>query len=120
MSATTHEQARALDAADELAGFRDRFATGDDPVAYLDGNSLGRPPRATLERLRRVLEEEWGGALIRSWSTGWADLPLKSGTCSGEGSWAPRRVRPSSRTPRRSTCSRSCTPRPACAATAAR
>jgi kynureninase len=85
VSATTRGEARDLDAADELAGFRDRFATGDDPVAYLDGNSLGRPPRATLERLRRVLEEEWGGALIRSWSTGWADLPLHVGDLLGRG-----------------------------------
>lgn len=83
MSEVTGEQARALDAADELAGFRDRFAIGDDPVAYLDGNSLGRPPRATLERLRRVLEQEWGGALIRSWSTGWAELPVRVGDLLG-------------------------------------
>ncbi len=33
-----------LDAADPLAGFRDRFVIADDVVAYLDGNSLGRLP----------------------------------------------------------------------------
>ena len=80
---TTLDDARRLDAEDVLAGFRDRFAIGADPVAYLDGNSLGRPPRATLDRLREVLEVEWGGALIRSWSTGWAELPLRVGDLLG-------------------------------------
>jgi len=40
----SYEDARELDAADPLAGFRGQFAIGDDPVAYLDGNSLGRHP----------------------------------------------------------------------------
>jgi len=80
---TTLAEARRLDAADELAGFRDRFAIGADPVAYLDGNSLGRPPKATLERLRHVLEVEWGGDLIRSWSSGWTELPLRVGDLLG-------------------------------------
>jgi kynureninase len=80
---TTLEDARRLDDGDVLAGFRDRFARGEDPIAYLDGNSLGRPPRATLDRLREVLEVEWGGALIRSWSTGWTELPLRVGDLLG-------------------------------------
>jgi kynureninase len=80
---TSLEQARGMDAADVLAGFRERFAIAGDPVAYLDGNSLGRPPQATLERLRDVLEVEWGGGLIRSWSTGWAELPLRVGDLLG-------------------------------------
>ena len=33
-----------MDDADPLAAFRDRFVTAD-AVVYLDGNSLGRPPR---------------------------------------------------------------------------
>src|SRR4029079_10703809 len=32
-------------------------------LVYLDGNSLGRPPRAALARLQAVAEE-WAGALI--------------------------------------------------------
>lgn len=79
----TLERARELDAEDALAGYRNRFAIGDDLVAYLDGNSLGRPPRATLQRLRDVLEVEWGSELIRSWSSGWAELPLKVGDLLG-------------------------------------
>ena len=38
----------ALDAADPLAPFRDRFVIPDPDLLYLDGNSLGRPPRAAM------------------------------------------------------------------------
>jgi kynureninase len=75
----TRDDALALDAADPLARFRDAF---DLPagLAYLDGNSLGPPPRATLERLERVAREEWGQGLIRSWNTAhWIDAPLRVG-----------------------------------------
>ena len=56
-----------LDAADPLARFRERFAFPEAGLVYLDGNSLGRLPRATADRIRRVVEEEWGGELIRGW-----------------------------------------------------
>jgi kynureninase len=72
-------EAAAADEADVLAPYRDRFVLHDDPVAYLDGNSLGRPPRSTLERVARVLEEEWGRDLIRSWDARWSDLPVEVG-----------------------------------------
>jgi kynureninase len=68
-----------LDKADPLREFRDRFAIRPDPLTYFDGNSLGRPPKATLERLRRVLEEEWADRLIRAWTDGWMDLPTEVG-----------------------------------------
>ncbi|MCW2801279.1 MAG: kynU [Aeromicrobium sp.] len=68
-----------LDAADPLAAFRDRFVIDDDLVAYLDGNSLGRLPRATAERLAGFVTEEWGGRLIRGWDAGWVDLPVTVG-----------------------------------------
>jgi kynureninase len=76
---------RALDAADELAGFRDRFLPIEDPgvVAYLDGNSLGRPPRATLERLNHLVTHDWGTRMIRSWDEGWMDLPESVGDLLG-------------------------------------
>ena len=41
----TREQAAALDAADPLAGFRERFVITRPERIYLDGNSLGRLPR---------------------------------------------------------------------------
>lgn len=68
-----------LDAADRLAPFRDRFVIDDDLVAYLDGNSLGRLPKATLARLTAFVREEWGGRLIRGWSESWVELPVSVG-----------------------------------------
>lgn len=75
----TRADCQALDAADPLAGKRDLFALPDG-VLYLDGNSLGVPPKAALERLRQAAEEEWGVGLIRSWNdAGWMELPLTLG-----------------------------------------
>jgi kynureninase len=68
----------ALDAADPLAAFRDRFAMPDPELLYLDGNSLGRPPRAALERVRHVAEAEWAGELIRGWEH-WLEEPRRIG-----------------------------------------
>ncbi len=82
----TLDDVRAKDVADPLRSFRDRFVVGagaDDPVAYLDGNSLGRLPKATAERLRDVIEREWGSRLIRSWTDGWLDLPERVGDLVG-------------------------------------
>lgn len=73
-----HEMtAAALDGADPLAGFRSRFIAADDPaiVAYLDGNSLGRPLRVTRDRLADFLDEGWGRRLIRGWDDGWLTDP---------------------------------------------
>jgi kynureninase len=74
-------RAAALDAADPLRGYRDRFLTGpdDDVVAYLDGNSLGRPLRASAERIERFVRTSWAGRLIRGWDEEWLDLPLRVG-----------------------------------------
>jgi kynureninase len=77
--------ADALDAADDLAGFRDRFVVPDRSLIYFDGNSLGRLPIATLEHLRRVAEEEWGDRLIRSWEERWIDLSVRIGDLIGTG-----------------------------------
>jgi len=72
-----------LDAADPLSGYRDLFVPSDGLVAYLDGNSLGRPLTASAERLARFAREEWGGRLIRGWDEGWLDLPLTLGDALG-------------------------------------
>ena len=69
-----------LDRDDPLAGYRDAF---DLPagVIYLDGNSLGPLPKGVKERVRAVVEREWGEDLIRSWNAhGWIDLPSTVGT----------------------------------------
>ena len=68
----------ALDAADPLAHFRDRFHIPDSSVIYLDGNSLGMPPKRTLERLTEVFENDWATGLIRSWDH-WLDMPQRVG-----------------------------------------
>jgi kynureninase len=75
----TFNDARALDAADPLAPLRDRFHIPDGLV-YLDGNSLGVLPKATVGRQRDVVEREWGERLIRSWNeAGWIDSPQRVG-----------------------------------------
>jgi kynureninase len=66
-------RAEKLDHADPLAAFRSRFVHADDRTVYFDGNSLGRLPVATRERLRTAVDEEWGAGLVRSWST-WIEL----------------------------------------------
>ncbi|MDB4909651.1 MAG: kynU [Gemmatimonadetes bacterium] len=75
----TRGDLEALDRADPLRGFRDRFAIPEG-VIYLDGNSLGAMPAATPARVRKVVEEEWGRDLIRSWNiNGWIDLQRQIG-----------------------------------------
>jgi kynureninase len=89
MSMKTQDEAReraaTLDAADELAGFRDRFDAPDPGIVYLDGNSLGRPPKATLERLHQVVRGEWADRLIRSWDEKWMTLAASVGDLIGTG-----------------------------------
>lgn len=68
-----------LDAADPLAHHRDRFVDAESDLVYFDGNSLGRPLRATADRLARFVTDEWGGRLIRGWDETWLDLPLSVG-----------------------------------------
>jgi kynureninase len=72
------ERAAELDAADPLASFRGRFIVADPDLVYLDGNSLGRLPRATVDRLGTVAAEEWGRELIRAWDH-WIDEPGRVG-----------------------------------------
>jgi kynureninase len=75
------QPASQLDAADPLARFRSRFVAADDPsvVAYLDGNSLGRPLTVTGERLAAFVAGEWGRGLIRSWDDAWMAEPVTVG-----------------------------------------
>lgn len=61
-------RAAELDAADPLASLRDRFLPSPGVVAYLDGNSLGRPLTAAAERLDRFVRDDWAGQLIRGWT----------------------------------------------------
>ncbi|WP_150955900.1 kynureninase [Microbacterium testaceum] len=62
-----------------MAPHRDAFVGSDSSLVYFDGNSLGRPPRATADRLARFATEEWGGRLIRGWDEAWMELPFAIG-----------------------------------------
>ena len=68
-----------FDRRDPLAGFRERFVLPED-VIYLDGNSLGPLLKSVPERIRQLVEREWGQGLIRSWNAArWIDLPQRVG-----------------------------------------
>ena len=70
---------RRHDADDPLRGFRARFALPDG-IIYLDGNSLGAMPRASLARLTATVADEWGSGLIRSWNdASWIAAPARVG-----------------------------------------
>jgi len=71
--------AEALDAADQLAHFRDRFVRPNwDDVIYLNGNSLGPLPIRTQARIAEVIDQEWGIGLVRSWDN-WIRQPQQAG-----------------------------------------
>ncbi len=79
----TRGETAALDAADPLAGFRERFVLTGEERIYLDGNSLGRLPVATRDRLR-ALADEWGDRLVSGWPD-WIDAPGRVGDLIAEG-----------------------------------
>jgi kynureninase len=80
VSAFSTERAYALelDADDPIAYLREQFVHDDSGLIYLDGNSLGRLPKAATRRLAEVVEREWGHGLIRSWSR-WVEQPVRVG-----------------------------------------
>lgn len=79
MTRPTRADAEALDRANPLAGFRDRFVGLDDERPYLMGNSLGPLPRATEDALARFVHDQWGGRRVEGWHDGWLDLPVRLG-----------------------------------------
>jgi kynureninase len=76
---TTRAACERLDHDDPVASLRELFLLPAG-VIYLDGNSLGALPRDLAARVQRVVADEWGRGLIRSWNTaGWIDLPQRVG-----------------------------------------
>jgi kynureninase len=69
---TLRSTAEGLDATDPLRGFRSEFYIADPDQCYLDGNSLGRLPLATIESVNHFLTQEWGTELVAGWSH-WID-----------------------------------------------
>ena len=61
-----------LDAHDPLREFRNRFVITDPDTCYLDGNSLGRLPHATVKAINDFLTQEWGPEVVAGWGH-WVD-----------------------------------------------
>ena len=74
----TAESVAGLDQEDPLAKFRELFVIADPEICYLDGNSLGRLPKATIDRVNSFLTDEWGKELVDGWSH-WIDQAQTAG-----------------------------------------
>ena len=66
----TRAEAAEADVLDPLAPFRAEFVISPGAPIYLDGNSLGRQPRATARAIHDLLEE-WAQT-VGGWSAGYA------------------------------------------------
>lgn len=75
---TESDYPATLDQADPLRHFPAQFFVADSEVCYLDGNSLGRLPRATEESVNHFLTSEWGTALVEGWGD-WIDEAERAG-----------------------------------------
>jgi len=74
----TRDKVLDLDLNDSLRGFREEFFISDPTVCYLDGNSLGRLPKKTVESINSFLTQEWGSQLVDGWSD-WIDQAQTAG-----------------------------------------
>ena len=68
---------------DQLRSFRERFVVEDEDVCYLDGNSLGRMPKRTVEEINSLLVNEWGKKMVGGWAD-WIDEAEQVGNLIGE------------------------------------
>ena len=71
-------EAGRLDREDKLKKFRDEFFDSGEKLIYLDGNSLGKMPVRSRNRVQHLLDKEWGSDLIRGWNASWWDMPLRA------------------------------------------
>jgi len=76
---TSLQHAQALDRQDELAAYRGQFFNADANLIYMDGNSLGKLPLRSINRVEEIVKEEWGTKLIRSWGANWFESPVRVG-----------------------------------------
>ena len=76
---TSLDHAQALDAADSLSQYRARIFNAEPGMVYMDGNSLGRLPIASINTAEDIVNRQWGTDLIRSWGTGWYEAPTRIG-----------------------------------------
>ena len=68
-----------LDANDPFAHYRQLFVINDPELIYLDGNSLGRMPKAAARLAQDLIERQWADRLIRGWGEGWLEMPGRIG-----------------------------------------
>jgi kynureninase len=85
MKATDRQFALDLDARDPLARFRSQFVISDPNICYLDGNSLGRLPLATVEAVNAFMKDEWGPEVVTGWGH-WVDEAQPTGDLIGRAS----------------------------------
>jgi kynureninase len=76
---TDYTLAQKLDEGDVLAPFREKYVINDPDLIYLDGNSLGRLPKETVNTMRLAIEHDWGERLIRLWNDSWIHTPTDLG-----------------------------------------
>ncbi len=82
MKVTDREYALELDANDPLASYRSKFVITDPNLCYLDGNSLGRLPHATVKAVSDFLSQEWGNEVVTGWAH-WIDEAQVAGDLLG-------------------------------------
>ena len=82
MKVTDREYALELDKNDPLAAYRSKFVITDPNLCYLDGNSLGRLPHATVKAVSDFLSQEWGNEVVTGWSH-WIDEAQVAGDLLG-------------------------------------
>ena len=80
--ATSRSAAEALEATDPLAHYREQFLIADEDLKYLDGNSLGRMPKATVAAVNDFLTNEWATELVDGWAH-WIDQAQVAGNILG-------------------------------------
>ena len=83
MKVTDREYALELDKNDPLAHFKSLFVVSDPEMCYLDGNSLGRLPKATITAINEFMTKEWGPEVVTGWSH-WVDEAQPTGDLLGE------------------------------------
>ena len=83
MKVTDCQYALELDKNDPLARFKSQFVISDPEMCYLDGNSLGRLPKATITAINDFMTKEWGPEVVTGWSH-WVDEAQPTGDLLGE------------------------------------
>ena len=83
MKVTDREYALELDKNDPLVHFKSQFVISDPEMCYLDGNSLGRLPKATITAINDLMVKEWGPEVVTGWSH-WVDEAQPTGDLLGE------------------------------------